>query len=203
MKNNHSFLVTTDDICPSFIEKYWQYWDELKKEFPKLHILAFTVPFYNQQAQEDTLRSKVFAQWYSARKEWVTIGLHGLDHSYPPEYTRPFAEKRKLIAVGYNRILSFLPAKGWAAKAPGNKIDGEAVKILAFFGCRWVFLDDNIVHDTKLNLTHKLCRVFSTHTNGKTYDSIETIYYFLRKAFCGINFTNPGAINENFLSRDF
>ena len=142
-------------------------------------------------------QSAMFSNWMSARQDWVITGMHGLNHSYPPEYIRGLDEKNELMKKSYDMLRDFLP-KNWSAKAPGNKIDEESIHLLGKLGCRWVFLSDTVVYDTSVNKIFNINRVFSTHSNTSSNDSILNVYELLRKAFTTIGFVNPENINENF-----
>ena len=202
MIGKRKVLVTTDDICPRNIEKYGHFWDELKQTHQNLRLLAFVTPFMDKDSSQHLKRGDRFSAWQQERKEWVTIGLHGLDHGFPPEFKRQFHEKRMLISESLNILTGFLP-KIWSAKPPGYHYDDDSLEILRFFGCRWVFLWHDVVKDLRRGLVFRLNDVISTHTNGISADSIEKVFYRLNLEFKDCDFTNPEEIHENIITGTF
>lgn len=109
-------IYTTDDVCPSNLI-YFRFWDEVKKRKPNLKVIAFTIANYN--GQEDVSKSKDFKEWYDSHKDWVTIGVHGYDHTFPPEGERDNQEE--LIRESIKILKPFLPSD-FLYRPPGFQV---------------------------------------------------------------------------------
>ena len=99
-------IVTTDDVCPENL-KYFKYWDEIKRQIPNLKLIAFVIA--NYKGEQDVSQSGEFQMWYDDHKDWVEIGVHGYDHTYPPEQERDDASD--LVMRSVELLRPYLPEK--------------------------------------------------------------------------------------------
>ena len=124
-------VVTTDDVCPSNL-RFWKCWNELKKKFPSLKVVAFVIA--NYQNREPVSENKDFLNWFEETKDWVEIGVHGWDHMYPPECERK--DQDILIKNALDELKPFLP-KRFLYRPPGFQVTNQTeviVKKLGFAG---------------------------------------------------------------------
>lgn len=106
-------IFTTDDVCPSNL-KFFEFWKLVKSSRKDLHLLCFVIA--NYQNREDVSKSDEFKTWFEENKGWVTIGVHGYDHLFPPEGERDNHEE--LVLKSIDILKPFLPDK-FLYRAPG------------------------------------------------------------------------------------
>ena len=121
-------IYTTDDVCPSNLE-HWKWWDKAKVRKPDLRVLAFTIA--NKNGNENVLEYEEFREWFEERKGWVTIGIHGYDHTFPPECERENAEE--YIQMSLNILEPFLSER-FLYRPPGHQRTTKTIGILKRLG---------------------------------------------------------------------
>ena len=99
-------ILTTDDLCLENL-KHFKYWDAAKQWNPDLEVIAFTIANYRNE--QDVSESQEFKDWFEDHKDWVTIGVHGYDHLFPPEQERDDAEE--LVKRSIDILEPFLPER--------------------------------------------------------------------------------------------
>jgi len=157
-------VVTTDDVCLHNL-CYWAYWDELKKAFPELKVIAFTVADWGNK--ENVSDSQEFKNWFEERKDWVQIGVHGYDHLYPPECERDNQEE--FIARALGVLKSFLPEK-FLYRAPGFQVTNQTEPILKKLGFA------GIAHQGRIKFFDgRFVETFDTHCSGKGVNPIAEV----------------------------
>lgn len=172
-------IIATDDVSPLQIKHWEKYWDRLKKENPKLKVLAFCVPNWHNEC--DIKDSKEFKEWFEKHKEWVTIGIHGYDHilsTLPTENHRSKEEQRELIKKAIETLKEYLPEE-WAYRCPANRFNKYTLEVLKELGCTY-FTYLNVLINLK---TGGRERIFQSHTNILEYnrDDIKLFYNRLNR----------------------
>lgn len=180
----NSLLVYTDDICPSYVEKYWKWWNLLKANHPKLKLNAFVIP-NRDYLEAELISDRIFCGWLETVKDWVSFYLHGYAHDRPPENLRSADEQKHLIDKGKKLLEQTINIPILGYKAPGlllNSYTRDVLKELDFtFICHKDRID--ILNDCKIRTDIPPPRMISTHTNGKSSDSVEKIYAYLNEVF--------------------
>jgi len=107
--------IISDDVCPSNLV-HWKYWMWVKEKYPDLIVLCFVIANYRNR--ENVAESEKFKEWFEKNKDWVEIGIHGLDHMSPPECERENQEE--LITKALEILRPFLPEK-FLFRPPGHQ----------------------------------------------------------------------------------
>ncbi len=180
-------IVCTDDISVQNVEKYWSYWEKLKKKFPGLKLNAFVVPRYRDDYRESISRAG-FNAWYHPVSNWVKLHLHGYTHLFPPEYLLSYERQKDLIETGAV-MLGKVTRGTFGIKAPGYKFNDDTIRIAKEL-CFDFFAKEKSVLFLKENkeIQYPEGEILNTHTNGKTADSIEKIYPEVEKLLQGKTF---------------
>ena len=121
-------IITTDDICLSNL-KYFDYWLKVKEKKKDLNLICFVIA--NYKYKEDVSKSDIFKKWFDRNKDWITIGVHGYDHLYPPEGERENFEE--LVKKSLDILQSFL-SKDFLYRAPGFQTTCYTEQILKKLG---------------------------------------------------------------------
>jgi len=160
-------IYTTDDLCPSNL-KYFKYWDKAKELKPDLKLIAFTIADY--QGKEDVSESKEFIDWFEDHRGWVELGVHSLEHTYPPDAERDdFSE---VLGKALEILKPFLPDK-YMYRSPGFQSTVRMPAILRYYGFTYQAYEDRI---RNLN-TNRLCGpVFNSHCSNKYSSPITRVW---------------------------
>ena len=117
-------IITTDDLCLSYLDNF-KYFDKLKKKYPKLEIVAFTIGNFNNE--ELLVESNIFKSWHAKHKAWVEIAVHSYDHANPPDGDRDNEEY--WIRKALESLKPFLP-KDYGYRSPGWQTTNKTLGIL-------------------------------------------------------------------------
>ena len=176
-----TIMLCTDDITPSHLDKFWKYWVQLKAKIPLLKLNAFVIPHYCKLDNERITRLR-FKHWFKEHSNWVSLHLHGFDHSFPPENTRNFYLQEALIKLGKTMLAEVLGHENFGYKAPGYYLNEETRRILKeenfLFICH-----QNSVEFLVQPKQSKNALIVQSHTNGISVDSVEKIYRQLEENF--------------------
>lgn len=172
-KFKRQIMLCTDDIHPSTIEKYWHYWERLKETIPHLKLNCFVVPHFCKFDFERITR-KMFKNWYKRNSSWLSLHLHGYDHTYPAENARNYYLQQALIKLGKNMLSEVLEHENFGYKAPGYYLNDDTRKAVAEEGLKFICHQLDIEYiDKPSNFIN--FSLIQTHTNGCSPDSIEKI----------------------------
>lgn len=195
MEIKGNFLVTTDDLN----QEDWSlfdYFDELKKEFPSLRVLAFFTPFWKQDV--DFLNSylelkdpgsyftnKEFLQFLLERQDWLSLASHGLFH-IQAEFSMDIQFQQKMFALSA-AIRNYFCELGIqfqpACKPPFYKFNEIGFELSKHFGFHQLFLQNGIA-DFKENkfITREEIGLIDSHvsTGCPMPDRIDKFYEKLR-----------------------
>jgi len=192
MGNKEYLIVCTDDIRPSTIKKYWQYWELLRNLYPELKLNAFVVPYWFEESAEH-IHNKEFIDWYESVKGWVQLHLHGFAHTFPPECTLEKEEQEKLIEKG-SQLLKKICKQDFGYKAPGYHYIGATLDVLKKYHIKFLCNEKEIIwlNDVEPKRELSLITLVQTHTNGISADCIHFIYddlseFFKNKEFLFLN----------------
>lgn len=105
-------LLLIDDVCPDTIPNL-KYLDEIKIALPELQVILFTVANFKNKGL--ITECKEFLD-YVCGNTWVSVGVHGYDHSTPPEQERDDAEA--LVRESLEILAPVLP-KRFLYRPPG------------------------------------------------------------------------------------
>lgn len=160
-------LITTDDLCYSNLENF-KYFDLLKKKYPELYVIAFTIANYKEQENLKTDYYKEFDEWYQERKEWVQIGVHGYDHDQKrtQEGFRKPDEQVVLIEKSIDILSDWLPDKP-IYRPPGFRYTQSTVNICKQLGIKGFGYQGHI----KYFDTNEIIPTFDTHCTYDLYDN--------------------------------
>ena len=159
-------IYTTDDVCPSNLV-YFKFWDKVKESNPNLKVIAFTIA--NNQEKEDVSRSDEFKAWFDERKSWVEIGVHGYDHTFPPEGERENQEE--LIRKSVEILKPFLP-ENYLYRPPGFQLTCKTEPICRKLGFA------GIAHQTRIKYFdgHFETDLINTHCCDKWNNPITKVW---------------------------
>lgn len=165
-------IVTVDDLCLSYLKNF-EYFDELKKEYPKLEVIAFTIGNFNNE--ELLVESDVFKAWFGEHKDWVKIAVHSYDHKSPPDGDRE--DEEFWIRKALRSLHPFLPEK-FGYRSPGWQTTNKTVPILKKLGFAYIAYETKI-KDLKTGVTSNE-RILNSHL----YDikSIQAIGEVIKQA---------------------
>jgi len=102
-------ILCVDDVCPEYIANL-KYLEELHKEYTFFSCILFTIA--NFKNCQPINKCKEFIDFVTENKEWVTVGVHGYDHTIPalpPEQEREDAEE--LVKKSLDILRPYLPIK--------------------------------------------------------------------------------------------
>jgi predicted deacetylase len=125
-------LVTTDDLCLSYLENF-KYFDDLKKKYSDLKVVAFTIGNYKNK--ELLLESDIFKNWYQKHKDWVEIAVHSYDHDDLPDGDRE--DEEHWIKMALDSLKPFLPVR-YGYRSPGWQTTNKTVPILKKLGFSYI-----------------------------------------------------------------
>jgi hypothetical protein len=108
---------TVDDIAIEHAGSLWKL-EELKDIRPDFKVTVFVMA-----ARVDD----VVEEWLINNKNWVEVGVHGLDHSSPPECERE--NRGEIIKKSYEILKPLLPEK-CGFRAPGFQMTASTYPIL-------------------------------------------------------------------------
>ena len=178
-QSSSTIMLCTDDICPSSVKKFWTYWDELKKSIPKLKLNCFVIPHHCRLESEHiggwAKKRKAFKHWYSNNASWLSLHLHGYDHTYPPENTRNAILQEALIKTGKTLLSKLIERENFGYKAPGYYLNNDTRNILRKEKFLFICHQTAVEWIQEPNLFANFL-LMQSHTNGKSADSIEKIY---------------------------
>lgn len=193
------FLVTTDDLNQQDWSLF-KYFDKLKEEFPDLKVLAFFTPFWKENGLIDSpfyevervkeLIKKDFLDFLLERKDWLSLGGHGLFHIVP-EYSWDIKLQRKSFALSA-AIRNYLCSQGIqfqpACKPPFYKFNEIGFELPQHFGFNQLYLEQGII-DFKGGdfLLRDNLNMIDSHvsTGCPMPDRIDKFYPTLRKILKG------------------
>lgn len=135
-----AIYVSTDDMRPSMIPLWEEYWDKLKIHHPSLKVTCFVPVFYqefNIFPEEDVVTSNSFKEWYEERKNWVEINLHGYTHSKPFENRMSYKKQENIIANTLSTMKNFINTSLVGYKAPFYMMDSNTLKALINLDIKW------------------------------------------------------------------
>jgi predicted deacetylase len=116
----------------------------------------------------------MFKSWYKSNADWVSLHLHGYDHSFPPENTRNYILQEALINLGRMMLSEVIERESFGYKAPGYYSNRETRQILQKFNFLFLSHLQSIEWLVKpANFT--TFALVQSHTNGTSPDSIERI----------------------------
>jgi len=167
-------MLCTDDICPSFVKKYWRYWEELKNKIPHLKLNCFVIPHFCKLEVERITR-QIFKNWYKKNSSWISLHLHGYDHTYPAENTRSYYLQEALITMGKIMLSEILGHENFGYKAPGYFLNDDTQKALRQRNFRFICHQLDVEYIIKPSSFTNFSMV-QTHTNSFSYDSIQKIH---------------------------
>lgn len=157
---------TVDDLCLKYLENFTLF-DEIKKEFPKFRLIAFTISNFNNK--ENLGESKEFKYWYLQHKDWVEIAVHSYDHLYPPDGDRENQEY--WIKKAYDNLCRFLP-KQYGYRSPGFQTTSGTEGILKKLGFSYIAYETKIKNLITNTIEHGVI-------NSHLYDK-KSIYEILQ-----------------------
>ena len=159
-------IYTTDDLCLSNLT-YFRFWDKVKEKRPDLKVIVFTIA--NFQGKEDVSKSTKFKKWYDGHKDWVTIGVHGYDHTYPPEGERD--DQEELIRKSVEILKPFLP-ESFLYRAPGFQVTCKTEPILRKLGFA------GIAHQTRIKYFDGRFaeKIYNTHCCDRWHNPITEVW---------------------------
>ena len=173
MESKNRMLLCTDDITPESVKKYWTYWEVLKESIPHLKLNAFVIPHF-RRVDSELITSSFFKKWYKGVSSWVSLHLHGYDHSYPPECVRSYPEQLSLITLGKS-LLEQITSTNFGFKAPGYYITNDTKRVLSDSAFSFV-CHKHAVEFFRKPKQNFHCQLFQSHTNEHCQDSITKIY---------------------------
>ncbi|RPI56419.1 MAG: hypothetical protein EHM49_00055 [Deltaproteobacteria bacterium] len=154
-------VLTTDDVCPSNL-KYWNYWLEIKEQYPETKLIAFVIA--NYRGIENISRSSEFFDWWVANKDWVTVGVHGYDHLRPQEGFRE--DQEAYIQAATNILKPFLP-ENFLYRPPGFRVLAKTEGILRKLGFA------GIAHQTTIKWFDGHLEVpYNTHCGAEYFNPV-------------------------------
>lgn len=83
-------IICIDDVCPENLKYFWPV-SQIKAKYNNSRIIAFVIANYHNE--QNISESPEFNKWFEEYKNTVEIGLHGYDHTYPPEQEKSNAEE--------------------------------------------------------------------------------------------------------------
>lgn len=107
-------------ICDDVNEKDFGKLEELKKAFPEFKVSCFVMG----KDAGDYLK-----------RDWIEVGVHGWEHTYPPECERE--DQEEFIARGLAALKNFLPPR-FGFRAPGFQLTALTYPILKKLGFSFV-----------------------------------------------------------------
>lgn len=132
IRNNPIFsnmIMTTDDLSVENL-KYFRYWDKAKQRKPELKLICFTIA-------EGIDKNDEFKEFYEARKDWITIGVHCFNHDRVQEAWRQ--DQEIWIKKALDILKPYLPEK-YLYRPPGFRTLPKTESILrklGFAGCAY------------------------------------------------------------------
>ena len=148
-------IITTDDLCLSYLDNF-KYFDKLKKKYPKLEIVAFTIANYNNE--ELLVESDIFKAWYNEHKSWVEIAVHSYDHQYPPDGDRD--DEEYWVTKALRSLYPFLP-KDYGYRSPGWQTTIKTTEILKKLDFRYIAYETMVKSLKENKITDRL--VLNSH----------------------------------------
>lgn len=166
---NTNVIYTTDDIWPSNLQ-YWEFWDKIKEKHPELKVIAFVVAEYNG---EDISKNQEFNRWYEVRKDWVEIGIHGLDHQKPQLGWLPKEQQKYEIERAMSILNPYLPQNP-LIRFPGFRMMPYSESIVRELGITGIAYQGRI----KYFKTGEIIKTIDTHCcdNDNCVNSISKIW---------------------------
>lgn len=107
-------------ICDDVNEKEFYKLEDLKTLIPELKVNCFVM---GKDAG------------YYLIKDWIEVGVHGWEHTYPPECERD--NRREYIEKGLNVLKQYLPKK-FGFRAPGFQLTASTYPILRELGFSFI-----------------------------------------------------------------
>lgn len=150
-------------ICDDVNEKEFYKILDLKKRIPNLKINCFVMG----KDKGDYLI-----------KDWIEVGCHGYDHSYPPECERDNQEE--YIIKSYELLKKYLPNK-FGFRAPGFQITIKTEPILKKIGF-WYIAHQSKIKTFKEDFIQE--KIINTHIYDNSLEKIgENEFKFLSEGF--------------------
>ena len=157
-------VITTDDLCLKYLENFILF-DDLKKEYPDLKMIAFTIANYKNE--EDLSKSDRFKKWFDEHKDWVEIAVHSYDHLPPPDGDRP--DEKYWIEKARDTLKEFLP-ENYGYRSAGFQTTNKTLPILKGLGFSWIGFENNIRY---LNEEKIINGVMNSHIdNANSMDNL-------------------------------
>lgn len=165
-------ILTTDDLCPRHTPQL-NYWDDLKKEFPQLQLIAFTT-YRWKFIKEDphTILHPGFIKELNLRKDWLTLAIHGRDHTRPSEGLMPYNTQLENLKELCKIFYEDLPDEGFqgqilnAYKPPFYKFNTSSLYAARDAGLDYYFTPGGIqLLKHGIFLRRQDLNLIDTHTN--------------------------------------
>jgi len=169
--NIMKIIITTDDLCLEYLPNFF-YFDEMKKEFPDLKVIAFTISnFRNKERLRD---SRLFKDWWEKHLDWVEIAVHSYDHLYPPDGDR--SDEEYWIKKALDELQPFL-TDNYGYRSPGWQTTNKTESILKELGFSYIAYESKIKYFKG--------RIVNNIINSHIYDltSIKKIYEVLKNQY--------------------
>ena len=139
-------------ICDDVNEEEFYKLEKLKEKLPNLKINCFVMG----KDAGDYLK-----------KDWIEVGVHGWEHSYPPECERDNQEE--YIVKGLEILKKYLP-KRFGFRAPGFQLIALSYPIIKKLGFHY------IAHQNKIQSFNGIFnqgRIINTHIYDNSLEKIE------------------------------
>ena len=136
--NKMYMVITSDDLNPSTLNLFNEYWKKLKQNHPELKVTFYVPVNYREFGGNNDITDSVeFKQWFTENRSWCDVELHGLTHEKPPEFHRGFEEQLSRIGNSINALCDYLDLSCIGFKAPFYRMNEDTVKALSSFNVAW------------------------------------------------------------------
>jgi len=148
-------------ICDDVNEKEFYKLEQLKEKFPDLKVNCFVMG----KDAGDYLK-----------KGWIEIGVHGWEHTYPPECER--INQKDYIIKGLEALRPYLPEK-FGFRAPGFQITALTYPILKDLG--FCFIAHQFRIQSLNSKEFKQGEIINTHIYDKDFGELNGTFNFLQE----------------------